>query len=318
MSEAIDQAADELTVLPFNLSQARHCLAGHSMDILFYPEIGIDPLTYFLAFSRLAPVQCTTWGHPDTTGIPNMDFFLSSRHAEPSNAQDHYSERLFLLERFVMYCYRPKLSAKQLTREQFGFSKNQNLYVCPQHLFKFHPDFDGILRAILRKDRHAMIILFEGEHAHWTRLLRDRFSRVFPNMLDRVCFQPRISQEDFFSFLNMSDVILDTPHFNGGYTSMLSFACGAPIVTWPGQFMRTRLTLALYKQMGILDCIADSADAYVDLSLRLAGDHVWRDEIKEKIRTRAHVLFEDHRAISELQRFFEWAVKEPHESTSSF
>ncbi len=46
-----------------------------SLDILFYPDLGMTPLTYFLAFARLAPVQCVSWGHPVTTGIPAHRLF---------------------------------------------------------------------------------------------------------------------------------------------------------------------------------------------------------------------------------------------------
>jgi hypothetical protein len=47
-------------------------------DVIVYPEIGLDPITYFLSFSRLATVQCAWLGHPDTTGIATVDYFLSS------------------------------------------------------------------------------------------------------------------------------------------------------------------------------------------------------------------------------------------------
>ena len=36
-----------------------------NLDIIFYPDIGMSPTTYFLAFSRFAPVQIVSWGHPE-------------------------------------------------------------------------------------------------------------------------------------------------------------------------------------------------------------------------------------------------------------
>ena len=62
---------------------------------MFYADLGMDIRTYFLAFARLAPVQCVTWGHPDTTGIPNMDYFISSDLIEADGAEKHYSETLY-------------------------------------------------------------------------------------------------------------------------------------------------------------------------------------------------------------------------------
>ncbi len=103
--ESINEGADEVTDLPTDLKPAAEIIAGHSLDVLFYPVIGMDSLTYFLAISRLAPVQCVTWGHPVTTGIPNMDYFISSEFLEPPGAQDHYSEQLVLLKRLPVYYY---------------------------------------------------------------------------------------------------------------------------------------------------------------------------------------------------------------------
>jgi predicted O-linked N-acetylglucosamine transferase (SPINDLY family) len=309
LSEAINSAADEVVILPRKLKPARQEIADHSLDILFYLDIGMDALTYFLAFSRLAPVQCVTWGHPVTTGIPNMDYFISSDNAEPPGAEDHYSEKLVLPDRLTNYYYRPELPEESPSREKLGLPEDYNLYVCPQTLFKFHPDFDNVLGDILRQDPRGLLVLPEGKHKHWTELLQDRFSRAFPDVIDRVRFLPRMH---YFSLLRTADVILDTPYFGGGSTSLESFACGMPIVTWPGEFMRDRLTLALYKQMGVMDCVANNAQSYLKISYRLANDKIWRDEIRGEIRANADVLYEDTEAVRELERFFERAVENVH------
>ena len=63
-----------------------------NLDIIFYPDIGMSAITYFLAFSRLAPVQIVSWGHPETTGIDTIDYFLSSQIIENLNSQKFYSK----------------------------------------------------------------------------------------------------------------------------------------------------------------------------------------------------------------------------------
>lgn len=42
---------------PTTLDEARRAVSEQQLDILVYPDIGMEPLTYFMAFSRLAPVQ---------------------------------------------------------------------------------------------------------------------------------------------------------------------------------------------------------------------------------------------------------------------
>jgi len=308
LSQAINEAADEVVVLPPNLKLARQQISEHRLDILFYLDVGMDSLTYFLAFSRLAPVQCVTWGHPVTTGIPNMDYFISCASAEPPGAEEHYSERLVCLSRLNTYYYCPQLPKVSPSREKFGIPEDCNLYVCPQSLFKFHPDFDHILGSILRQDSRALLVLIQGKCKHWMQLLRDRFGSVFPEEMDRVRFLPHMPMDDFLSLLRVADVVLDTICFGGGNTSLEAFACDVPVVTLPSEFLRGRLTLALYKQMGVTDCVAKHAQSYVDIALRLANDRSWRDEIRRRIHTNASLVYEDIEAVRALEHFFQSAV----------
>jgi predicted O-linked N-acetylglucosamine transferase (SPINDLY family) len=305
LAAAIDKAADEVVMLPNRWEPARRAIADKAVDILYYPDVGMDPLTYYLAFARLAPIQCTSWGHPDTTGIPNMDYYISSAVAEPPGAQEHYCERLVLLNNFAMYCRRPGLPQGKLARKDLGLSGHQNLYACIQSLFKVHPDFDEIIAGILRRDPDGIILFFEDKHMHWSRQLRKRFARKLPGAHHRIRFLKRLSPQYFLAFLQIPDVILDTLHFGGGYTSLLAFAAGRPIVTWPGEFMRGRLTYALYNQMGILDCVADDFGCYINTALKLAQDKAWQKEIRTKIAARSHVLFDNIEPVRELEYFFE-------------
>jgi predicted O-linked N-acetylglucosamine transferase (SPINDLY family) len=59
--------------------------------VLIYPEIGMDPTTARLAALRLAPLQLAAWGHPSTTGLPTIDYFLSSELMEPEGGAAFYS-----------------------------------------------------------------------------------------------------------------------------------------------------------------------------------------------------------------------------------
>ena len=301
--------ADEVVVLPNHLTSAREKIAARGPDILFYPDIGMDALTYFLGFSRLAPVQCVTWGHPVTTGIPNMDYFISSEMLEPDDAQAHYSEKLVLLKRLPVYYDRPRLPEKRYSREAFGLSEDHHLYVCPQALFKFHPDFDAALAAILRSDPRAQLVFLEGSYKHFTTLIWQRFQRAFSDVADRVRFLSFMPHDAFLSLLMLADVLIDPPYFGGGNTTYESFALGCPIVTWPGPFMRGRVTLGAYKQMDVTDCVAHDAPSYVNIALRLANDKAWRENIRNRIRANAHRLFEDTEVIRELEKFFERAVR---------
>ncbi|MFP4088659.1 MAG: tetratricopeptide repeat protein, partial [Desulfobacteraceae bacterium] len=124
MAAAIDRSADRVVHLAPEIPESRRQLADLNLDVIYYPDIGMHPITYFLAYSRLAPVQCTSWGHPDTTGIPNLDYYVSNRLAEPVGAQAHYTEKLVCLNRFPMYVHKPS-PAPVRRRQDFGLPSDR-------------------------------------------------------------------------------------------------------------------------------------------------------------------------------------------------
>ncbi|MBV9125417.1 MAG: tetratricopeptide repeat protein, partial [Planctomycetes bacterium] len=309
MAAAVRQAADEAVTLPADLEAARQQIAQRQLDVLFFTDIGMNPLTYFLAFARLAPVQCVTWGHPVTTGIPTVDYFLSSTHLEPEDAEDHYTERLIRLPHLNTYYHPPRLSAPIKTRRDFGLPEDSHLYVCPQTLFKIHPEFDPLLAGILRADPKGLVVFLAGMHPHWAELLTQRLRRSMPAEVNRVRFLPQQSGEDFLHLEHVADALLDPIHFGGGNTSLEAFAVGTPVVTLAGQFLRSRITYACYRQMGLDECIARDAEDYVRIAVRLGTDPAWRQQVRARIEGARHVLFENPATVRELEGFLIEAVK---------
>ncbi len=307
MSRAIDQCGDSVVVLPKDLPLARDRISGCRLDVLFYLDLGMDPLTYFLAFSRLAPVQLKR-GHPVTSGIPNMDYFLSPGLAEPPDADAHYSEHLVRLKTYGYFYPWPRKIYRRRDRRYFDLPEASHLYMCPQSLFKFHPDYDLMFGNILKEDPTGLLVLLEGRHPQWEMMLKQRFARAFPQCVDRVRLLPRMPHEDFMSLFFLADAVLDTPVFSGGKTSMDCFGLGIPVVTLPGDFMRGRLTHAQYRHMGIQDCMAHTPDDFVNIALRLAHDKPWQTEVKNKILSQNHVLFENMEAVEEVTSFIQQAV----------
>ena len=79
---------------------------------------------------------------------------------------------------------------------------------------------------------------------------------------------------------------------------------GSPIITWPQEFMRGRVTAAFYKQMGLSDLIVNDADAYVGLALRLATDTDFKRRVKADIKGSIGKLYERHETVREMESFF--------------
>lgn len=298
--EVID-GADRSYLLTGDLFASRQLIADQKLDVLFYPDLGMDKLTYYLAFSRLAPVQMTTWGHPSSTALPHMDYFLSSDGLEREHSEDDYSEKLVKFKNLMTVFTRPELPTAK--RADLGLPEDKRIYVCPQTSFKLHPDFDQVFAKILRQDPEAQIVLIQGLESHWDRLLKQRFQSLMPEVAHRIVFVEKLSTENFIALNSLADAVLDTFYFGGGNTSLEAFSAGTPIVTWPGQLLRGRITLAQYRMMGIDDLIARDPDHFVELALRLANDRDWHAELSKRILQNCHVLYDNPSPIEELRRF---------------
>lgn len=309
VSERLEKDADRTLVLPLSLAEQQQAIAAERLDMLFYPDIGMSKETYFLAFSRLAPVQAVSWGHPNTTGLDTLDYFVSAGGAEPPEADRHYTERLIRLNRLPCF-YEPPVLPRGLMRAELGLPEAGTLYGCPQSLFKLHPDFDAVLAAIAEGDRLGHIVLLEGEHPSWSDLLRRRWACNHPGLVERVRFLPRLPLDRFMALMAHFDVLLDPIHFGSGNTLYEAMVSGTPIVTWPGRFMRGRIVAAAYRQMAVVDApIAERLEDYAPLALALGRDPARREALRQASRAAAGALFEDGQAVRELEAFVVAAVE---------
>ncbi len=306
LSRTAAACAEVVRIEANSLDLARRAIAESQLDILVYPEIGMDPFTYLLAFSRLGRVQCVLQGHSVTTGIPNIDYFVSSALIEPENGQEQYSERLALLRTLPMHIEPPVLPERFASCDELGLPADKRLYVCPMKLQKVHPEMDWAIGEILRRDANAEVVFVaDDRNAGWQTLLARRFARSMGALAERVRFIPWIgSQERFIGLLHAADAVLDSFHHGGATTSHLCLASGVPMVTWVSETSRSRFILAYYRLMGIDECMAQTPQRYVEIALRVAHDRAWRREIAERLRQAAPRLYDNDSMLAEHVRLF--------------
>ncbi len=295
---------DGFHILAGTLAEARMQVAAAELDILVYTDIGMESFSYYLAFSRLAPVQCVLYGHPDTTGIGTIDYFLSSAACELPEADAHYTESLVRLDKDATYTYyyrHPSVAKKN--RRDYGLGETAHLYTCAQSLFKLHPLMDEIFDEILDRDPQGRLLLFNDMSAVRLDAMKRRLAARMRHFA-RVGFLPRMELPDFLQILSLSDAVLDSVHFCGGSTSFDSFSVDAPVVTLPGEFMRGRQTYGLYRRMGMMDLVAKDRADYVDKALLLGGDTAYREAMREKIRALSPAIYQDAGMVKALEAFF--------------
>ena len=288
-----------------NFAAAIEVMRADDLDILMLPDVGMNICSRILSCHRIAPIQFTAWGHPITTGSPNIDFFLSSDLMEPENAQAHYSETLVRLPNLALFLTAPppRTSESRL----FAFPGGRVLYGCLQSLPKYLPQYDFILPLIAREVPEALFVFLEGTPVYATAILKERLCAAFTRQgLDfnrYVLFLPPVSPEGYIDLMAGMDVILDSIGWTGGNTSLQAIELGKPIVTLPGEFMRGRHTLAMFKMMGLEKQVATSIDDYISMAIRLGSDEKLRSLFGADILEHKYLLHEDHVFIAALDAF---------------
>lgn len=304
---ALQAQCDQFLLVRGGVLSVAETIRAQVANILIYPEVGMGTMNYLLTNMRLAPIQIAAWGHPMTTGSREIDYFLTCEAMEPPGefvAAAHYTERLLMLPGIGTRYSMPTVNNFNLTRETFGLSVDSHVYICPQSLFKIHPDNDLIFLDIMLRDEKAVVLFFQSEHRTITQALSQRLSSLMAarGMAPRgqIKFLPRVDAASFRGILSFADVVLDTLHWSGGNTSLDALAAAAPVVTLPGELMRGRQTQAMLRAMGTNELVVAGQEGYVSKAIEVACDSGIRAALSRKIAMDRGAVFDRHEPVKQL------------------
>lgn len=267
------------------------------LDLLIYPEIGMDMRLLPLAATRLARCQAAAWGHPTTTGLPSIDVFLSCAEMEPDGAAAHYRERLHLLPGLgVDYPVPTSASVPDDIELPLGVR-----VLVPQSGFKLHPDNDTLMAELAADVPEAVFLLFTPQRPRWRERLMTRLQRAFKRCGadpdNQLHWLPQVSRHQYLSINRNCDLMLDSLHWSGGNTSLDALAAGLPLATCQGRLMRGRQSAAMLSQLGLAEhLVAPDRDALMQRAGDLLRDPDLRRSLSTRITSALPSLFESDRA----------------------
>lgn len=283
-------------------------IRGDALHVVIFPEIGMDPVTTKLASLRLAPVQCTSWGHPITSGMPTIDYYLSSDLMEPESADHMYTEKLIRLPNLSVHYTPPDYPVHSLDRQELGLGEKAVVYLCAQSLYKYLPQFDIVFPCIARQLPDSQFVFFSSQHSKeltekFQRRIERAFAREGMDPAAHVVMLPRSDNSTFQAIARLSDIFLDSIEWSGCNTTLESMVCGLPAITCKGTAMRGGHTYAFLTMMGLDEFIAPDVPSYVDLAVRLGRDRTWRNSIRSEVLARLPRVFGDMACVRGLEDF---------------
>ncbi|MEK9727674.1 MAG: hypothetical protein VW397_06170 [Candidatus Margulisiibacteriota bacterium] len=280
-------------------------LIQSKFDMILYPEIGMSPSVYFLAMLRLSPLQVALVGHPETSGMKTIDYYISWEYFNSSTTQNDFTETLIGIKNMPLcYLYPKKIDQIFKTRDELGLPKApQKVFLIPMLLFKLQPVFDEVIARIVKADpkNHVVMICFNYLEKVVTQRLKKYLST---KELTQVHFKMPYSKDDYYAALKSADMVLETFPFGGGNTVLHCLAAGTPVITFKGTHIKTRFGAAFYEWINERRFIATTIDEYVEKALLYANDTKLKAEFFKKIQANKNRLFDNMTGVNETYDWF--------------
>jgi protein O-GlcNAc transferase len=279
--------------------------------ILIYPGLFMDAMSLQLAAQRLAPVQCNSWGHPDTSGMNTLDYFLSSDLMEPADAAEHYTEQLVRLPNLSIYCEAAAgTEPSGASRAKLGLRRDAVVFWCGQSLYKYLPQYDEVFARIAESVGNCQFVFIQHNGAdEITKIFQSRLDRAFASknlVASNYCvILPKLDRDEFVSAIGCCDMVLDSIGWSGCNSTLESLAHNLPIITMEAPLMRGRHSAAILQMMDVKETITKSVDEYVSVAARLGHRPEERKSIGAKIASNKQRIYRDHSCIEALEAFLE-------------
>jgi predicted O-linked N-acetylglucosamine transferase (SPINDLY family) len=292
----------------------RQEILSDAPHVLIYPGLLMDEVSHRLAAQRLAAVQCNSWGHPETSGMPTLDYYLSSDLMEPPDATEHYTERLIRLPNLSIFYEPTETAPVSVRREELNFRSGATIFWCGQTLCKYLPQYDYAIAKIAKLVGNCQFVfLRHSKMQRITELFLSRLEVAFAQLdlkaSDYIVMLNSLSASEFVAAINQCDIFLDSIGWSGCNSTMESLVCNLPIVTTPGPFMRGRHSSAILKMMDVTETIAESVEDYISIAARLANNPDERSMVSRKVADRKNRVYRDHECIAALEDFIDRAAR---------
>lgn len=247
-------------------------LAGHSS------KSGLPVLAY-----KAAPLQISGLGYVATTGLKQVDYFLSDEYINGNNEQKCYFTENILELGSSQFCYtgRSDLSVSE------GAPSRRKGYITFASFNAYAKITDKQLNVwlrILRQVPQSILLLksqvFASQEA--VDLAKERLQQIGYD-IRQVKFLPATSDymEDYLDV----DIALDTYPYPGGGTTCDALYMGVPVISLYGKSHGSRFGYSILKNIGLEDLAVYNEENYVLKAIALAEDVELLDLLHKNLRS---------------------------------
>lgn len=228
-----------------------------------------DAARMYACAYRLAPVQVKWVGMQNhSSGLAEMDWFLTDGWETPEGYDGFYSERLLRLPNGYV-CYSPPPYAPDVAPLP-ALANGFVTFGCFNNLAKITPPAIAAWRRILTRLPTARLVL--KTHQFGDPATAERIRAAFGAVGDRVETRGSSGHRAFMAEYNGIDIALDPFPYSGGLTTIEALWMGVPTVTRPGTIFASRHSYSHMSNAGLRGWDAPDTESYIRLAVERASD----------------------------------------------
>ena len=283
VTEQIRQAVHAFTpVHHLSDSELVRCLRADELDIAIDLAGYTDHNRLEVFAHRVAPIQATWLGFPNTTGIATMDYRLVDHHSDPPGDDELYSETLVRLPGHFL-CYAPPSDAPAVR----ATANNAIVFGSFNSADKITPATITFWSALLHAHPSSTLLLkaLNSTNSHTVAWLHREFARegIDPIRISCIPYAPRI--RDHLDTYNRIDIALDTFPYQGTTTTCEALYMGTPVLSLTGTRHASRVSSSILRAVGHLDWSQTSVEGVADVAAELIADRPELQRISAGLRT---------------------------------
>jgi|GEM_PF-82514 len=311
LTEYCRSRCDQFLQLPQDLREAVQLIRNGDLDILLFGiniTIG-NKLSTLLAIHRLARIQAVSVACPVTTGINNIDYYISGTLTSPIKIfQSQYSEKLVNLEGLA-HCFSYPLTQKSriqtLSRADLGITSDAVIYISAASFFKLIPELRQTWVEILVSVPQAVLVLCpfspwsnQYEIVAFRQHMTDLFIKYQLEQSRLMILDAVSNRESLKSILQLADIYLDAYPYTGSTSITDPLEVGLPTICRVGHTWRSRQGSTFLQALDLNELIPTDKESYIDLAINLGQNselrHHYQTLIQQKMA--ANPSFLDSRA----------------------
>lgn len=220
---------------------------------------------------RPAPIQVSGIGYMNTTGLNEVDYFISDTYCLPfSEVVQGFSEKPIRTAHSHL-CYSP-WTVKTMPEAGITPASEKNGYITFgsfNNFCKVSLDVLTLWRTIIEIVPKSKLVIKSKicSIESGREVVKERLAAVGFD-LDRVEMRPY--SPDYLEQYRDIDIALDTFPYNGGLTTCEALFMGVPVITLRGRTHTSRFGVSVLENAGLPELIAKNEAEYVNKAAKIA------------------------------------------------